>query len=60
MEKLSHFIKTNYLPVLAGLFFYLLFIYYNAAGNSLCDCESTEKYNPNSGRTHSVNRFYHK
>lgn len=62
MEKISAFLKNNYLTLLIGLFFYGLFIYYNSAGNSLCDCESTENYKPtqSSGRGHTINRFYHK
>lgn len=60
MNDFKLFIKNNYLSIAIGLFFYLLFLYYNSAGNSLCDCETTENYKPaqtnNGGRTH----FYHK
>lgn len=59
MEKIISFIKLNYLPLLVGLFFYGIFLYYNYTGNRICDCETTENYRPNtSGRT--VNHFYHK
>ncbi len=61
MEKVIQFIRNNYLTLLLGLFFYLLFFYYNATGSSICDCESTENFKPNySGGHHSVNSFYHK
>ncbi len=60
MEKVSDFIKENYLSIIIAIGFYGLFLYYTTQGNSLCDCESTENYKPtNSGRS-SVNRFYHK
>lgn len=60
MERVSNFIKENYLALLIGLCFYGIFVYYTTQGNRLCDCESTEKYKPtNSGRS-TVNRFYHK
>ena len=43
-----------------GLFSYAVFLYFNAAGNTICDCETTENYKPTSGQNASVNRFYHK
>jgi hypothetical protein len=60
MEKIIPFIKNNYLMLLLGLFFYGLFVYYNATGNRICDCESTENYKPNSTARIGTNRFYHK
>lgn len=60
MEKIIPFIKNNYLMLLIGLFFYAVFVYYNASGNRICDCESTENYKPNATNRSSINRFYHK
>jgi hypothetical protein len=60
MEKIIPFIKTNYLILLMGLFFYGLFVYYNATGSSICDCESTGNYKPNATGRSSINHFYHK
>ncbi len=60
MNKLTEFLKENYLIVLIGLFFYSLFLYYTIQGNRLCDCESTENYRPTQNGHATVNRFYHK
>ncbi|MEC4051012.1 hypothetical protein OX284_016370 [Flavobacterium sp. SUN046] len=60
MEKAVQFIKENYLPIIVGGLFFALFLYYNKAGNSLCDCVATENYRPTSGSGGSVNHFYHK
>lgn len=60
MEKVSNFIKENYLALVIGLCFFGLFLYYTTQGNSLCDCESTENYKPTNSGHSSVNRFYHK
>lgn len=60
MENIINYIKNNYLSLCIGLFFYLLFVYYNTSGSQLCDCETTEKYKPESNARGSINRFYHK
>jgi hypothetical protein len=60
MEKVSEFVKENYLAILIGLSFYGVFLYYTTQGNRLCDCESTENYKPSQSGRSAVNRFYHK
>lgn len=61
MNRIKDFIKVNYVGLLIGLFFFLLYLQFTFAGNRICDCESTERYNESSGsRTGGVNRFYHK
>lgn len=60
MEAIIKFIKGNIIAVIIGLFFYALFLYYTYAGNRMCDCETTEQYNPNQTGNTGVNRFYHK
>jgi hypothetical protein len=42
MGRIIDFIKANYLPATVALFLCALYVYYNANGNSICDCESTE------------------
>lgn len=60
MENLMQFIKNNIWPIAIGLVAYGAFLFFTYSGNRMCDCESTEKYNPNPGGRTSVNRFYHK
>ncbi|SCY47432.1 hypothetical protein [Flavobacterium caeni] len=60
MENAIRFIKQNVWAVLAGLVFYVTFLFFTFSGNRLCDCESTERYNPGQHSRTSVNRFYHK
>ncbi len=62
MEKVLGFIKNNYIALLIGALFYVLYVHAAVSGNRICDCESTEKYNSSSTGTHRFvgNRFYHK
>jgi len=60
MDKVIDFIKGNYLVIAASLFFFGLYCYYDMAGNSLCDCETTENYKPNGSGRAGIGRFYHK
>ncbi|KGO80953.1 hypothetical protein IP98_01340 [Flavobacterium cauense R2A-7] len=61
MDTISKLIKSNFIAIAIGLFFYLLFLYFTYSGNRICDCESTEDYNPGRSSGHTaVNRFYHK
>ncbi|QEE49083.1 hypothetical protein FUA48_05660 [Flavobacterium alkalisoli] len=64
IEKIKYYVKNNYPAFIIGVFFLLLFLQFTFAGNRICDCEKTEKYNSASNRTHSraggVNHFYHK
>jgi len=59
MEQITTYIKNNYLILIVGMFFYILFLYFNITGNRICDCESTENYKPSTNRS-SINHFYHK
>lgn len=61
MNNILNFIKNNVWELLAGLFFYAIFLHFTYSGNRLCDCETTEKYNSaQSGNRTTMNRFYHK
>lgn len=61
MNTIYKLIKNNLIAIALGLFFYLMFLYFTYSGNRICDCESTESYNPNRAGSHvAVNRFYHK
>jgi hypothetical protein len=61
MERIITFIRRNYIALLIGVVFYAVFVHFTYSGNRICDCETTEKYNPGTSRGHStVNRFYHK
>lgn len=62
MEKVTAFLKTNYIAIIIGVLFYGLYLHAAMEGNRLCDCESTEKYNPHTSGSRGVhvNRFYHK
>gem|GEM_PF-444667 len=61
MGNIIKFIKSNKWALLAGLFFYIVFLKFTFSGNRLCDCETTEKYHAaQSGSRTSINHFYHK
>lgn len=61
MENIFKFIRNNKWGLLAGLFFYIVFLKFTFSGNRLCDCETTEKYHAaQPGNRTSINRFYHK
>lgn len=60
MDDIIRFIKGNIWLIVIGLAVYATFLVFTYTGNRMCDCQSTEKYNPNAGGRTSVNRFYHK
>ena len=59
MRTIINFIKENIWMVIAGLVVYASFLFFTYSGNRMCDCETTDSYQPAHNRT-SVNRFYHK
>lgn len=59
MDKVSGFVKRNYIAVGISACFFGYYVYVTVAGNRICDCEKTEKYSSATTRT-GINRFYHK
>ncbi|WP_235894349.1 hypothetical protein [Flavobacterium zepuense] len=67
-SKITTFFKQNYIAIIIGLIFYFIYLQYTYAGNRMCGCETTEKYNASTSAYHrstyrsgaGVNRFYHK
>ncbi|RZJ69338.1 hypothetical protein [Flavobacterium sp.] len=59
MNKVSDFIRKNYIVLGVASCFFVYYVYSTVAGNRICDCEKTEKYSSTTTRA-GVNRFYHK
>lgn len=64
MDKVLHFIKSNYIALGVAAVFYVIYLQFTIAGNRICDCENTEKYQAGNSRSGiyrgGVSRFYHK
>ena len=60
MDDIFKFIRGNIWLIVVGLVVYASFLIFTYSGNRMCDCETTEKYNPTQNGRTSVNRFYHK
>ncbi|RXM51893.1 MULTISPECIES: hypothetical protein [unclassified Chryseobacterium] len=63
MERLTHYIKSNWLLLSIGGLFMSLFVYLTFTGNQFCDCAKTEKYRDGTTKSHSragFYRYYHK
>ncbi|WP_228377917.1 hypothetical protein [Chryseobacterium luteum] len=64
MEKITNYIRTNWVLFLIGSFFVSGFVYLTFTGNKFCDCAKTETYRDGTTRNHSTGigfyRYYHK
>lgn len=64
MDKAIQFIKSNYIAMGVAAVCYVVYLQFTFAGNRICDCETTEKYQSGNNRSAvyrgGVNRFYHK
>lgn len=58
--KAADFFKRNYIALIIGALFYVVYLKFTYAGNRICDCEKTEKYAPLRTGYRGVRTFYHK